>query len=155
MKTKEFLEMAAKKHRGLNRELIRKVAARLRNLRHEAHYNQMDWVRKTECGTTACIAGWACLEMGLSPKAMVDLVTDWRLNAVIGEESPVSLAARNLLGLSEEQAHALFSDNPDRVWPESYGDRFDDAVYGECKERPSRVAADLLEAVAAGKVKLA
>jgi hypothetical protein len=50
----------------------------------------------------------------------------------------------------DEQGFDLFSGGPGDMWPQPYADRWRDK--SQTGERPSRIAADLLEALADGKV---
>jgi hypothetical protein len=71
----------------------------------ESH-NQATWGEEAGCGTTHCIAGWAC---ALTPG--VSLVWEGgNVSSVweAGELKTVGETARRLLGLSPEQAHQLF-----------------------------------------------
>lgn len=84
-------------------------------------HEQSTFESETSCGTTRCVAGWAIyLETGvpvfmsdssivLSPEARA---LELRLGLVRGDfENDVDMVhaiARELLGLSEQQAHQLF-----------------------------------------------
>lgn len=52
----------------MNVELLKKVATKLRRMRHKEHFDMDSYVGETDCGTAACIAGWACLLSGLKPE---------------------------------------------------------------------------------------
>lgn len=71
---------------------------------HPELWNQTKWIQKTDCGTTACFAGWACL--------------------LSGEREPfdfsVSRRAAELLGIEydesgETDGHELFDGTNDRI----------------------------------------
>lgn len=142
MKLQEFIQKHKKERKTLNKRLMLEVARRLRNLKHEEHYNQATWVAGTICGTTCCIAGHTLLAAGLTPKQLMR-VDD-------GDGTPD--LARRLLGLTDAQADRLFSADTSE-WPEEYAARFmNTSPWGD--ERPSRVAADLLEAIAQGRVEI-
>jgi len=160
MKLNEFIEKASRPRKRLNKALLKQVAARLRNLKHEAHYDQGEWAEKNECGTACCIAGWTLIEAGLSQRQLVTINEGdktWNeKNAPLRDqhfESAVAGLAQNLLGLGSDQAYQLFSGGG-RGWPDGYDDRYDAAVNGESNERPSQVAASLLDAIASVAVTL-
>lgn len=149
-----------KARKTLNKLLLRKVATKLRRLRHEEHYNQGTFGEKTPCGTTACIAGhvaivagarlvWTQREYG-NPGAM-----ECRLGSDV---DTIASFAQTALGLLPSQAMKLFEASGAR-WPQPYQDRFWNALDSledgrTPTERPSRIAADLLDAIADGKVAL-
>jgi hypothetical protein len=145
----------------LNRALLRKVAAKLRGLRHEKHYDQSTYGQSNDCGTAACIAGWTVLLSGYRlplPKTAAEAADVYAICiGPDGKRLKIHTVARGLLGLTANQAANLF-DGGACSWPAEYSERFDDALYpvkGETpKERPSRIAADLLDAIADGKVSL-
>jgi hypothetical protein len=127
----------------MNVEFIRRLAKHMRRIRHEAHYNQATFARKTECGTAACIAGHAVL------------LADGRLPREKGvpkyfDHEAIQDRARKLLGLSPMRAARLFCGDPrgDIQWPNEFALRF------ASEPAKSRVAADLLDAIASRKVKL-
>lgn len=83
-----------------------------------------------------------------------------------GKVSSVESIAKRFLGVTGKKARRLFSAYPaDRVydenmqvleitaWPKEFAERWNAALDFN-KERPSRIAADLLDAIADGKVKL-
>lgn len=43
----------------MNKILLKKVANHIK--KHPEQLSMVDWVSDTDCGTTACIAGWTCL----------------------------------------------------------------------------------------------
>lgn len=70
-------------------------------------HDQTSWGEQKDCGTTHCIAGWACAMTG----AQLDWYTDhhgytW-LRTVNDSEDPEVYAGR-ALGLDEDTAHTLF-----------------------------------------------
>lgn len=131
----------------LNRELLRKVARKLRGLRHEEHYDQSEVINQTSCGTAACIGGWAVI---LAPGVKFKVDERYGITTLKhgGKEVGHILSfARRQLGITPRMAGWLFSGGPTAAWPYKY------AVRLQQEERPSRVAADLLDAIADGKVK--
>lgn len=139
--------------RKLNKPLLRRLARKLRRLRHEEHYAQEVTAVKTSCGTAACIAGHTVDELKyrlvFEPRLQHDrgdLALDECLHPMTGKPVSVIEAARKELGLSQDAACALFSAYPTESWPEVYASRL--ARRDDTKERPSRIAADLLDAIA-------
>lgn len=146
-----------RERKSLNKPLLRKLALKLRRLRHEEHYDQGKWINQTKCGTAACIAGWTVLESGLKPAPPED---KWKIgllrveSCLIGTKKfLIETTAAKLLGLKEHESDVLFSDDPSYMWPAAFGDRWAAAQETQ-SERPSRIAADLLDALADGKVTL-
>lgn len=142
----------------MNVEMLRKLAKKLRRIRHEEHYDQGEYAAKTQCGTTACIAGHAVLMEGYKLKFDPDDYEDWTKECVTpaGRTASIHSQASKLLGLGYNAAYRLFSGEPFYDWPEEYSGRLDtaDPKSKDLSKRPSRIAADLLDAIADGKVKL-
>lgn len=135
----------------LNKPLLRKLALKLRRLRHEEHYDQGAWIDKTQCGTAACLAGHVALLSGWKPI----FLDGWNeaIQCKQGRrEGFISEVAAEALGIP--RGHWLFSSEPHEFWPDAYADRWRAVVFNSGKERPSRIAADLLDAIADGKVTL-
>lgn len=140
----------------LNVRLLREIATKLRRLRHEDHYCQSVIVAKTNCGTAACIAGWALVLSGeVHPKRKnfdrdsIDGKMLDRAGALLGLERRVS----------DGHYHWLFATRPNAdpldtkaLWPEEYARRWTDSLHSSNGERRSRIAADLLDAIADGRV---
>ena len=77
-----------------NVDLLQKVMQHI--IDHPEQHEQMVFI--SDCGTAACFAGWAGLFSGMTAK-QVDSAYMWHQGA-------------NLLGLTKDEAHALFdSDN--------------------------------------------
>lgn len=141
----------------LNKALLRKVAARLRRLRHEEHYNQATWAAKRPggCGTAGCIAGHVVMVLGMRMKWLKGYDSPnypsatHCVNSRSKKKQQIEIrdAAEKALGLTPMAADRLFSAHADG-WPEEFRTRW----YSE--ERHSRIAADLLDAIADGKVSL-
>ena len=130
----------------LNRTLLLKVAARLKRLRHQAHYNQSTFIETNACGTACCIAGWALLESGMKPKEVEQIREDF--------PGGVGQAAVDVLGLPTSSRYpTLFHEFPSISWPEPYATRWANSTE-KGPNRQSKIAADLLEAIAKGKVKI-
>lgn len=142
-----------RERKTLNKPLLRKLALKLRRLRHEEHYDQGVWARTTRCGTAACIAGHAAALAGWSLRPIPKDEDPTPQDACVmgGREVPVMRVASALTGIRDD--HWLFSDAPGDDWPAPFDMRW---RYAETSglERPSRIAADLLDAIADGKVTL-
>jgi hypothetical protein len=136
------------RRRSLNREALRKLARKLRGLRHEEHYSQGSWCNKTACGTAACIAGHLAIQAGLSPRVAHEV------------SGHIAHVANRLLGpVNTSRLFFAWPEIPfgildtDPAWPAPFSDRWRAAKWN-MGERPSRIAADLLDAIADGKVKI-
>lgn len=143
----------------MNIENIRALAKKMRRLRHEEHYDQGLYVEKTACGTVACLAGHAALMAGWKPfKDSEGNVCDYAMKGPEGKMKDIATIAKQHLGINTRKAIRLFTPNPEddeyTRWPEEFAARWEAAVFSDSDERPSRIAADLLDAIAAGKVKL-
>lgn len=149
MKLVEFVKLAIRPRKRKNKQLLLAIAKRLRSLKHEEHYDQDIWIKQTDCGTACCIAGWTVIEAGLTPKQAVRL--DRGISVDGNDYLDVEDVARDLLGLKFSEGLNLF-EMRGMGWPPPFAERFANAVHGRSEERPSRVAADLLEAIARGKV---
>jgi hypothetical protein len=92
----------------VNRELLERTMQYIED-HPEEHYQGM-WFMKTECGTTACFAGWACLLSGLTPDFTQRPYnfTDRSSYYVKDDERWVKPIATELLGVSEDDAEILF-----------------------------------------------
>lgn len=76
---------------------------------HPEQWHQGCWLHQDEeCGTVACVAGWACLLAG------DEVASDGLVLTPKGQRIPVDARAANLLGLTYEEAGALFSANNTR-----------------------------------------
>lgn len=84
---------------------------------HPEQHLQETWGRRTECGTVACFAGWTVLlfKPGIAerfaaapmrePILFIETLTPY---AALAEITDVSSTARDLLGLTVDQASTLF-----------------------------------------------
>ena len=144
------------KIRRLNKPLLRKLALKLRGLRHEEHYDQAHWAVTTRCGTAACIAGFAAMEAGWRPFLTGDAVsslfgTHYCVQSGSKRRRTIKMVAAEALGFSPKSR--IFTSVPGVFWPGEYRERWQLARLGQTSERFSRIAADLLDAIADGKVK--
>jgi hypothetical protein len=122
-----------------NHVMFKRLIRRFRAMRHQKHYNQNDWLYRGSCGAVGCIGGHIALICGLSPDLshMVD----------------VGSLAQSALGIDDGTAIDLFSAGG-RGWPSEYKARLDEARKGLSGEKPTMVAADLLQAILDGDVDL-
>lgn len=67
-------------------------------------YNQANWHNDTECGTSMCVAGWACYLQGDQFISFGEIIT------ADGREIDIPLRAAELLGLDPRVAEMLFFD---------------------------------------------
>ncbi len=79
---------------------------------HPEEWDQRHWAIRTDCGTTFCFAGWACVRAGdqfrwgrsfEGPRLSfaMELVSD----------ETIHYRAEKVLGLSDDQAYELFAAN--------------------------------------------
>lgn len=73
---------------------------------HPEQHNQSSWGVKTECGTTACFAGWTLLMFG-KPEDILWL-DNFALSTPHDSYDDVDDIAGDILGLEEDQRPALF-----------------------------------------------
>lgn len=101
---------------------------------HPELWDQEYWFTVTECGTAACVAGWACLLSGDKPLPLLGKFEDLSVGEqaahvdVQGWMRLTRLRAQELLGITEEQADVLFHyentrEDLDRLVPEIFGPR--------------------------------
>ena len=87
-----------KKIEHCNVENVLAVRDKIANLADNEMLDMTDWYREHECGTSACIAGWACL--------LFDPV------GIDGRSKHASRIARRILGLNLSCSHELFHGAP-------------------------------------------
>jgi hypothetical protein len=75
-------------------------------------WNQAIWATPTDCGTTYCIAGYVCATTS-DPRIVVSHEDVWPELYVDGEWAPWSETAQAQLGLTHDEAEALFLDAQD------------------------------------------
>lgn len=76
-------------------------------MRHAEHFDMGTWGTKTECGTTACIAGHALLLAGYRLRLNVD--NEYEFVSPKGRVVHPLIAARRELGLSKKVTGTAFS----------------------------------------------
>lgn len=91
----------------MNLELLNRVHKQIET--QPDTWNQALWIQQADCGTTACVAGWASLLSGWEPANQhpafgVDMVEKQARRLHVQE------AAWGELGLNEEQAAYLFNE---------------------------------------------
>lgn len=94
----------------INEPLFRKVVEFLEA--NPKKWFQNNWIRdlgdngEVSCGTTGCIAGWTVL---LSPEVDFSKINETNLVVMPnGKAMPIKWAAQDLLGLTDDQAWAIF-----------------------------------------------
>ena len=104
----------------LNIELFKKIRDKIASV--PAAYDQEEYGRPEQsapCGTACCIAGWACV---LGDAVPLDVVR----HAAIGDQENIDRGlyklipakAEELLGISPEEAHVLFTSMPQGEYDE-------------------------------------
>lgn len=77
-------------------------------------WDQGYWFTVTDCGTAACVAGWACLLSGDKPFPLLGKLEDLPVGEQVsyvdvqGWTRLARVRAQELLGITEDQADALF-----------------------------------------------
>lgn len=113
-----------KEEGGMNVELLKRVATKLRRMRHKKHFYMPDFFKKDECGTAACIAGHGLILQGY--KVKFDQYGDYKLfkpNGQLVPDLPGSpfvpafIAGQREFGLTAGQAERLFNSS---YWPEGF-----------------------------------
>ena len=135
-------------------------AENLRTLAHELRadptsYDQTLFYSKTRCGTVCCIAGHAAILSG----AQLSSDLDWEAAGIAQEwlEIDTRLASRLFAALPHLEFKGCVQKccpSEPAPWGKKWGRRYGAALKGESAESPALVAADLLEALAEGKVAL-
>lgn len=112
----------------MNKELMRKILTQIEETPEK--WNQRTWSNNTACGTTLCVAGWACVLSGyrlISPQEDVPAAEDYvrRSDVRSDEMFLIETLGRDLLELDRDQAEELFytTDHEEvlnilRVWSE-------------------------------------
>jgi hypothetical protein len=95
----------------MNKERLLELADFIEKLPPEA-FEMEDWVTQNECGTTACIAGWACLRFIGGSVAKERHIYD-----IDGSCINVLYSAREVLGVDDESLYYL-SEWPDKFYCE-------------------------------------
>lgn len=109
----------------MNVELLKKVATKLRRMRHKQHFTMPVFARKTECGTAFCIGGLGLILKGYKPVFDDPLFTQAvTFISTTGRRCKAWPSARRLFGLTSKQAARLFEKEnwPDRFGPWNYDD---------------------------------
>lgn len=83
-----------------NIPLLKRLRTRFLRMRHTEHFDMGTWGTKTECGTTACIAGHALLLAGYKLRLNIK-EGDYEFVSPKGRVVSPPIAARRELGLSK------------------------------------------------------
>lgn len=115
-------------------------------------------LEKLSCGTTACIAGWALLDVYFSqPSYKYTLSNGDQLDLSSIADSGFMLSwAKDYLGLTDEQAHSLFYCFSDSVWndiKDEYDLNFNSEINATWSIHP-KVVADVLRRIVDGSISL-
>ncbi|AZM51806.1 hypothetical protein DMA15_03740 [Streptomyces sp. WAC 01529] len=97
----------------INTDLLIKIRDKIRE--HPEQHDQAHWARRTSCGTTYCIAGWAAVLSG----ARLDWSDHWtdqyeggaRADTVNSGAETIDDYAQRVLGLDNEQCALFDTDN--------------------------------------------
>lgn len=73
------------------------------------------WVRRAECGTTYCLAGHAAILAGWEPEHLANDEDGTDVCIRDGGWRYIPNVAAEFLGLSDEQAHAIFNSTASTV----------------------------------------
>ncbi len=122
-----------------NKELMLRVASYIRT--HPSEFNMRTVINQRGCGTTACIAGTTLL-LNKGERSVKDF--DGHIN---WKNYSWCWSASNALGLTEEEGQQIFHW---MNWPSEYRVRYLMAT----GEEEANIAADLLEDLANGRLKL-
>jgi hypothetical protein len=112
-----------------NIELLKRVRAQITE--HPETHNQRVWAKRTECGTTACVAGWAVLLAHPDAElTALDCFNGMSCGVLLsdGTERAFNMYGAELLGLTPDQRYWLFDE--ERTTPEVLGG-LDDLINGE------------------------
>lgn len=90
---------------ALNVDLMLEIREQITS--HPGTHNQDSWGEQSSCGTTHCIAGWACAMTGAHLNWYTDHHGYTWLRTVNDSEDPEVYAGRTL-GLDEDAAKRLF-----------------------------------------------
>jgi hypothetical protein len=101
----------------INVPLLRKTLEHI--TAHPEEWDQGVWMRqsnRTECGTAGCVAGWALTFAGHELDFESCFFPNEALDLIDGR--PIETVAQAELGLTEDQANALFSEHNGltRLW---------------------------------------
>jgi hypothetical protein len=99
----------------------------------------------TDCGTTACVAGWTCAWADVAKRA-----TGW-------DDYRIHNAARRELGLDWEASERLFYYDSKSIWAEvadEYGWKVDFRGIEDAEDVKGAQAADVLRRIANGELTL-
>lgn len=90
-----------------NLDLLRAVREQITT--HPETHDQRSWAKRAKCGTTHCIAGWACALSGDAFEWEPDAFDQREYASFIsGRVVDIEDRARGLLGLTRDEAPDLF-----------------------------------------------
>lgn len=119
----------------MNVKLLREIQDKLRRMRHKKHFDMQTLIKKTDCGTAACIAGHTLLHLGYKPikERYYDDRTEfdvYQMTNPRGRTIKIWPAAKRELGLTQIQAVKLFQPEE---WPVEFGGAGYHNYYGDGK----------------------
>lgn len=91
----------------MNKELAKKILTKIEE--NPEQHDQTHWSSKTECGTTCCVAGWACILSGYEP--VFEGPGKFEISSMVqkdGQHFRIPKKATDLLGLTWEESEELF-----------------------------------------------
>lgn len=111
----------------MNVQLLLQICDRI--AKHPEAFKMESWAEQTECGTAACVAGYACILSGVQPNFSERCTgEDDRRTATFGENEVCQFKAAELLELTCIQTRRLFfTTYRCDGWPIDYFRRYDDA----------------------------
>ena len=89
-----------------NLDLMRAVREQI--TKHPETHDQASWGERTECGTTHCIAGWACALSGDAFEWATDDADGTFALTVTTPRTHIDVRAAELLGLDSMEAGDVF-----------------------------------------------
>ncbi|MFE0101205.1 hypothetical protein [Streptomyces sp. NPDC059009] len=95
-----------------NTELLVKIRDMIRE--HPEQHDQDHWAKRTSCGTTYCIAGWAAVLTG----AQLDWIPvhgGWSANTIDNEDEYIEICAQRVMGLSDEETDLFCLHNAEAL----------------------------------------
>lgn len=90
----------------MNKELLRKILVQIENTPDQ--WEQITWGNRSECGTTYCVAGWACALSGYEPLIPEEGGSFDNMISPGGHIVDVEKEGASLLGLTEDEINTLF-----------------------------------------------
>lgn len=107
----------------MNVELLKKVAAKFRRMRHKKHFTMEVYAQKTDCGTAGCVFMHALIISGYKPKFDRRYRSDsYSFISPAGRTCDAFRAGCRVLRLTAAQGMLLVSA---ANWPAEFGGGYD------------------------------